>query len=110
MENIKTLWQLFQEIIENDGDRRYSIHEFLLYSNEEDRKRVENELANKDAEQMQAYLWWFNFVNKKEVYLAACEYIEHVNQRPLCMWEMWDIWDAVEDYISENLPNLPEED
>lgn len=31
MQDIKTLGQLFQEVIEKDDDKRYSIHEFLCY-------------------------------------------------------------------------------
>jgi hypothetical protein len=56
MENVKTLGQLFQEIIENDDDKRYSIHEFLLYSTEEDRKIVEKKLTDADMKQFYEYM------------------------------------------------------
>lgn len=104
MENLKTLWQMLQEIVENDNDNWYSLHEFLLYSTEEDRKRIESNLTDTDQKQFYEYMDWFHFVNDQEVYMAVCEYVEHVNQRPLCMGEMWDMSDIAEDYLeSRNL-------
>jgi hypothetical protein len=44
---------------------------------------------------------WFDFVNENEVYMAVCEYVEHINQKPLCMWEMWDMRDIANDYIRD---------
>lgn len=109
MENIKTLGQLLQEIVENDWDRWYSLYDFLTESTEEDRKRIERELLNADATQLRDYLNGYSFVNKQEVYTAVCEYTEHVNQRPLCMGEMGDIWEVAEDYLRETWLDLPEE-
>lgn len=110
MENVKTLGQLFQEIIENDDDKRYSIHEFLLYSTEEDRKIVEKKLTDADMKQFYEYMDWFNFVNEEEVEHAVCEYCEHVNQRPLCMGEMQDISEVAEDYMRNRNLNFDDEE
>ena len=101
MENVKTLWELLQLVVEQDDDRRYSLHEFLLESTEEDRKRIEGKLTDADCKQFYEYMDGFDFVNKTEVEMAVSEYVEHVNQRPLCMWEMWDLREIVEDYIDE---------
>lgn len=101
MENIKTLWELLQLVVEQDDDRRYSLHEFLLESTEEDRKRIESRLVDADQKQFYEYMDWFTFVNKTEVEMAVSEYLEHVNQRPLCMWEMWDLREIAEDYMNE---------
>lgn len=99
MENLKTLWQMLQEIVENDDDKWYSLHEFLLYSTDEDRKRIESNLTDADQKQFYEYMDWFTFVNDQEVYMAVCEYVEHVNQRPICMGEMWDMSEIAEDYL-----------
>lgn len=101
MENIKTLWQLLQLVVEQDDDKRYSLHEFLLESTEEDRRRIESRLVDEDQKQFYEYMDWFNFVNKTEVEMAVNEYLEHVNQRPLCMWEMGDLREIAEDYMNE---------
>lgn len=109
MENLKTLWQLLQLVVEQDDDRRYSLHEFLLESTEEDRKRIEGKLTEADQKQFYEYMDWFNFVNRNEVECAIGDYIEHVNQRPLWMWEMWDLREIVEDYMDERNLNFDEE-
>lgn len=109
MENIKTLWQLLQLVVEQDDDRRYSLHEFLLESTEEDRKRIEEKLTDADCKQFYEYMDGFNFVNKTEVEMAVSEYVEHVNQRPLCMWEMGDLREIAEDYMDERNLNFDEE-
>ena len=109
MENIKTLGQLLQEVVEKDDDRRFSLHEFLLESNEEDRKRIESQLVDADMKQYYEFMDWFNFVNKDEVYSAVCEYVEHINCRPLCMGEMGDMSDIADDYIRERNLNFEEE-
>jgi hypothetical protein len=44
-----------------------------------------------------------------EVEMAVSEYVEHVNQRPLCMWEMWDLREIVEDYMDERNLDFDEE-
>lgn len=109
MENIKTLWELLQLVVEKDDDRWYSLHEFLLESTEEDKKRIESRLVDADQKQFYEYMDWFNFVNKEEVEMAVSEYVEHVNQRPLCMWEMWDLREIVEDYMNERNLDFDEE-
>lgn len=110
MENLKTLWQLLQEVIENDWDNWYSLHEFLLESSEEDRKRIEEKLTETDMKQFYEYMDWFTFVNSEEVYNAVCEYYEKVNNRPLCMGEMGDMSEVAEDYIREKNLNFDEEE
>ena len=109
MENLKTLWQLLQLVVEQDDDRRYSLHEFLLESTEEDRKRIEEKLTDADQKQFYEYMDWFNFVNRNEVECAVGDYVEHVNQRPLWMWEMGDLREIVEDYMNERNLNFDEE-
>ena len=109
MENLKTLWQLLQLVVEQDDDRRYSLHEFLLESTEEDRERIEGKLTEADQKQFYEYMDWFNFVNRNEVECAIGDYIEHVNQRPLWMWEMWDLREIVEDYMNERNLDFDEE-
>lgn len=101
MENLKTLWQLLQLVVENDDDRWYSLHEFLLESTEEDRKRIQDKLVDADQKQFYEYMDWFNFVNKTEVEMAVNDYVEYISQRPLCMWEMWDLREIAEDYMNE---------
>ena len=109
LENIKTLWQLLQEIVE-EQEYYYSLHEFLLESTEEERKEVEHELVDRDYKQFYEYMDAIKFVNKAEVNIAVCEYLEHVNNRPLCMWEMWDVSEVVDDYINTRwLENLDED-
>lgn len=56
MENIKTLWELLQLVVEQDDDRRYSLHEFLLESTEEDRKRIESRLVDADQKQYREHM------------------------------------------------------
>ena len=101
MENIKTLWELLQEVVENDNDKWYSLHEFLLEAKKEDLKRIEKKLTEADEKQFYEYMDWFDFVSENEVEMAVCEYVEHVNCRALCMWEMWDMYDIAEDYIRD---------
>lgn len=101
MENIKTLWQLLQEVVENDDDKRYSLHEFLLESTDDDRKRIAGKLADANNKQFYEYMDGFDFVNEQEIYCACCEYAEHTMQRPLCMGEMCDISELADDYMSE---------
>lgn len=110
MENIKTLWELLQEIVENDDDKWYSLHEFLLEAKKSDLKRIEEKLTEADEKQFHEYMDWFNFVSENEVEMAVCEYVEHVNQRPLCMWEMWDMYDIAEDYMRDRNLNFEEDE
>lgn len=107
LEELKTLWQFLQEIINEDY---YSLHDFLIYATEEDRKRVEHELTDKDYNQYYEYLDSLTFENRDELETAICEYIEYTNKQPLWMWEMWDISDMADDYINERwLENLDED-
>lgn len=101
MENIKTLWQLLQEVVGNDNDKWYSLHEFLLEGKKSDLKRIEEKLTEADQKQFYEYMDGYTFVNSQEVYMAVSEYVEHINQRPLCMWEMWDIREIAEDYMED---------
>lgn len=106
---LKTLWQMLQEVVE-DQDYYYSLHEFLLESTEEERKEVEKELTERDYKQFYEYMDSFSFVNKTEINMAVNEYLEYVNNRPLCMGEMWDVSEVVDDYITTRwLENLDEE-
>ena len=110
MEDIKTLWELLQEVVENDNDKWYSLHEFLLEWKKSDFKRIEKKLTEADEKQFHEYMDGFNFVNEQEVEMAVCEYAEHVNQRPLCMWEMWDMSEIAEDYMRERNLNFDDEE
>lgn len=108
MEGIKTLWQLLQEVIENDNDKRYSIHEFLLYSTKADRKRIEKKLTDADSKQFYDYMDGYNFVNSDEVYMAVSEYYEKIMDRALYMWELGDMYEIAETYMQDR--NLEFED
>ena len=110
METIKTLWQLFQEVIEKDDDRRYSIHEFLLESTEEDRKRIEKKLTEEDSKQFYEYMDWYTFVNKDEIYMAVCEYYEKTIDRWISMWECGDMSEIAEDYMRERNLNFDDDE
>lgn len=109
-DDIKTLWELLQEVIEKDDDKWYSIHEFLLESTEEDRKRIEEKLTDEDSKQFFDYMDWFTFVNKDEVYMACCEYYEKSMNRSICMWECWDMYEVAEYYMSERWLNFDDDE
>ena len=98
MENYKTFWMMLQEIVEKE-EKWYSLHEFLLESTDEERKEVQDKLVDADYKQFYEYMDGFNFVNEDEIHCAVCQYVEFVNNRPLCMWEMWDLHELAEDYI-----------
>lgn len=98
--NYKTLGTQLQEIVEKE-EKWYSLYEFLEEATDEDRKIVKDKLVDSDYKQFYEYMDGFTFVNKQEIEMAVCEYVEFVNNRPLCMGEMWDISDFAEDYISE---------
>ena len=100
MEWIKTLWQLLQEIVEQESEW-YSLIDFLLYATDEDRKRIQEKLVLADYNQFYKYMDWINFVNSTEVYCAVSEYYEHVMDRPLSMGECPDMYDIADDYIAE---------
>ena len=110
MENVKTLWELLQMVVENDDDKWYSLHEFLLESTEEDRKRVQDKLVDADSEQFYKYMDWFTFVNKDEIYSAVCEYYEKTMDRWICMWEMWDLYEIAESYMDDRNLNFDDDE
>ena len=109
MENVKTLWELLQMVVENDDDNWYSLHEFLLYSTEEDRKRIESKLVDADMKQYYEYMDWIHFVNEHEIYMAVCEYYEKTMNRWISMWEMWDMSEIAEDYIRDRKLKLDDD-
>lgn len=110
MENLKTLWELLQLVVEQDGDKWYSLHEFLLEAKKSDLKRIEEKLTEADQKQFYEYMDWFNFVNKTEVEMAVNDYVEYINQRPLCMWELGDLREIAECYMDERNLEFDEEE
>lgn len=98
LEWLKTSGEMLLDIIH---ESYYSLHEFLLDSTEEDRKKAENELTDRDYKQYCQYLDVLKFENKDQLEKAICEYCEYVNQQQLGMGEMWDISDMAEDYARE---------
>ena len=109
MENIKTLWELLQEVVEKE-EKRFSLYEFLEDATKEEKREVKNKLVDADYKQFYEYMDGFNFVNENEVYMACSEYYEKTMNRPLCMWEMWDMRDVAEDYIRERKLKFEEEE
>ena len=98
LEELKTHWQMLQEIIHEDW---YSLHEFLLNSTKENREETEQKLVDMDYKQYYEYLDSINFENKDQLESEICKYCEYVNQQPLWMGEMGDISDMADDYIRE---------
>lgn len=98
LEELKTHWQMLQEIIHEDF---YSIMDFLLYSTEENRKETEKKLTDMDCKQYYEYLDSIKFKNKDQLETAICEYVEYTNRQPLGMGEMGDISDMADDYARE---------
>ena len=96
LEELKTHWQMLQEIIHED---RYNLMDFLLYSTEENRKETEKKLVDMDYKQYYEYLDSKKFKNRDELETEICRYCEYVNQQDLGMWEMWDISDMADEYI-----------
>lgn len=101
MENIKTLWELLQELVENDDDRWYSLHEFLLESTEEDRKRIQDKLVDADQKQFYEYMDWFTFTSENEVNMAVQDYYEKTMNRSISIGEAVDLRDVTQDYMRE---------
>lgn len=97
---LRTLWQLLQDVVEED-DNYYSLIEFLLDSTEEDRKRIEQKLAEADQKQFLDYMNGYTFVNRDEVYCAVSEYYETVMDRPLSMGECGDMSEIADGYIAD---------
>lgn len=101
---------MLQEIVENDDDKWYSLHEFLLYSTEEDRRRIESNLTDADQKQFYEYMDWFSFVNETEVYMAVCDYYEKTMDRAISMWECGDMQEVADDYIRDRNLKFEEEE
>ncbi len=110
MENVKTLWELLQEVVENDNDKWYSLHEFLLYSKDEDRKRIEKKLTEADEKQFYEYMDWFHFVNEDEVSMACQQYFEATMNRAISIWECVDLDEVADDYIRNKWLKFDEEE
>lgn len=100
MKNIKTLWQLLQNIVEEEW-RYYSLFEFLTNSTEEDRKQAEIKLDEANINQFYDFMDSYSFVSEDEVNAAVCEYYEKSMDRPISMGEYWDLSEAAERYINE---------
>lgn len=98
LKELKTMGQILQEIVNEDY---YSLHEFLLDSTEEERKRIEKEMTDRDCKQYYEYLDSITFEDKDQLETAICEYVEYTNRQSLGMGEMFDISDAAEDYARE---------
>ena len=109
IEGIKTLWELLQDAIEED-DNWYSIHEFLLESDEEDRKRIESKLTDLDYKQFYDYMDAFSFVSEDEVSMACQNYFEATMNRAISMWECMDLDEVADDYIRNRGLEFDEED
>lgn len=108
MQNLKTLWQLLQEVVEKE-EKRFSLHDFLLESTEEDRKDIEKKLTEADTKQFFEFMDWYTFVNKDEVYSAVCEYYEFTMDRSASMWECLDLRESADYYIDEKNLNFDED-
>lgn len=100
MENTKTLWQLLQNVVENE-EKRFSLYEFLKEATKEERKEIANKLVDADRKQFFEYMDGFDFVNETEVYMACSEYYEKTMDRAISMWECGDISEVADDYIRE---------
>jgi len=100
MENIKTLGELLQEVVEKD-DNFYSLHEFLLYSTEEDRQRIEKMLTDADYKQFIDYMDGFSFVSEDEIHSACVDYFEKSAGRGISIGESVDLYDVADDYMRE---------
>lgn len=107
---VKTLGEMLQDVIENDDDRRFSIHEFLLESTEEDRKRIESKLTEADYKQFYEFMDWFTFVSKEEIHMACENYYEATMNRAISMGECIDLYDVVDDYMQERNLTFEDED
>lgn len=109
MGNLKTLWQLLQEVVEKE-DRYFSLYDFLEEENRYVRRDIKEKLEEADNKQFYEYMDWFEFVNKTEVYLAVCEYYEKTMDRSISMWECGDMSEVADDYIREKNLKFDDED
>lgn len=109
-EGVKTLGELLQDAVEQDNDNRYSLHEFLLESTEEDRKRIEQKLTDMESKQFYEYMDAFSFVNEDEIHMACQDYFEATMNRAISMWECGDLDEVVDDYIRNRGLEFDEEE
>lgn len=86
--------------MEEDG-YFYSLHEFLLESTEEDRKRIEGKLTEADYKQFYEYMDGFNFVSEDEIHGACVDYFEKTMRRGISIGESVDLYEVAEDYMKE---------
>lgn len=108
MENVKTLGELLQDIVEKEN-KYFSLYDFLDEDNHLIRKDIKNKLEKAEQKQFFEYMDGYNFVNSDEVYMAVSEYTEKVMNRPLSMGEMWDMSDIADYYMSERWLEFDEE-
>ena len=87
MENVKTLGELLQDIVEKEN-KYFSLYDFLDEDNHLIRKDIKDKLEKAEQKQFFEYMDGYNFVNSDEVYMAVSEYTEKVMNRPLSMGEM----------------------
>ena len=100
MGNIKTLWQLLQDIVEKE-ERRFSLYDFLMYASDDERKEIHEKLVDADSKQYFAFMDSYNFVNEDEVYCATVEYYEKTMDRTASIGEHMDLYENVDYYIRE---------
>lgn len=108
MQELKTLWQLLQEVVEK-SEKYFSLYDFLEEDNRLWRRSIKKELEKADNKQFYEYMDWFTFVNETEVYMAVCEYYEKTIDRPMSMWECGDMSEVADDYIREKNLTLDED-
>ena len=108
MENVKTLGELLQDIVEKEN-KYFSLYDFLDEDNHLIRKDIKDKLEKAEQKQFFEYMDGYNFVNSDEVYMAVSEYTEKVMNRPLSMGEMWDISEIADYYMSERWLEFDEE-
>lgn len=108
MQNIKTLWQLLQEVVEKE-EKRFSLYEFLEDATKEEKREIKNKLVDADNKQFFEFMDWYTFVNKDEVYSAVCEYYEFTMDRSASMGECLDLRESADYYIDEKNLNFDEE-
>lgn len=108
MENVKTLGELLQDVVEKEN-KYFSLYDFLDEDNHLIRKDIKDKLEKAEQKQFFEYMDGYNFVNSDEVYMAVSEYTEKVMNRPLSMGEMWDMSEIADYYMSERWLEFDEE-
>jgi len=93
----KTLLEYFNEFA---TENYCNFVDFLREANEDEIKEVVSKLDDLAYKELYKYLDSFIFVNKSEVEMAMCEFIEKFELRSLGMWEMWDLSEYADDYIN----------